>query len=119
MENQVPKHIGLIIDGNRRFSKRLMLKPWKGHEYGKEKVEQLLDYAKELEVSQLTFYCLSSENLKSRPENELNYLFKIIKSNNGDVLFGEYIPTLKNNIVSNFFPENNFNKVVGKNNYWY
>ena len=40
-ENKVPKHIGVVLDGNRRFAKRLMLKPWKGHEYGTEKLEKL------------------------------------------------------------------------------
>ena len=37
----VPKSIGIIIDGNRRFAKRLMKQPWKGHEYGKEKVKKI------------------------------------------------------------------------------
>ena len=33
------KHVAIILDGNRRFAKRLMLEPWKGHEYGRDKVE--------------------------------------------------------------------------------
>ena len=40
MENNNPKHIAIILDGNRRFSKRLMLEPWKGHEFGRDKVEK-------------------------------------------------------------------------------
>ena len=44
--SKVPKHIGIILDGNRRFAKRLMLKPWKGHEWGYKKVEKLLDWCK-------------------------------------------------------------------------
>ena len=39
--NEVPKHIGIILDGNRRFAKKLMLKPWKGHEWGMEKVKKV------------------------------------------------------------------------------
>ncbi|MBT4135553.1 di-trans,poly-cis-decaprenylcistransferase [archaeon] len=74
-----PKHIAIILDGNRRFAKRLMLQPWKGHEHGKEKVEKLLDYAKNYNVNELTFYALSSENIKSRPKNELNYLFDLFR----------------------------------------
>lgn len=77
MEN--PNHIGIILDGNRRFAKRLMLEPWKGHEYGAEKVQKLLDWAKELDVKEFTLYCLSSENINSRPKNELKYLFKIFR----------------------------------------
>jgi len=41
--NIVPKHIGIIMDGNRRFSKKLMLKPWNGHEWGAKKVEKLFN----------------------------------------------------------------------------
>jgi len=74
-----PKHIAIILDGNRRFAKKLMLEPWKGHEYGKEKVEKLLDYAKDLGIKEITLYCLSCENIKSRPKNELVYLFRIFK----------------------------------------
>ena len=57
-----------------------MLEPWKGHEYGKEKVEDLLDYAKDLGIKELTFYALSCENIKSRPKNELEYLYNLMKS---------------------------------------
>jgi tritrans,polycis-undecaprenyl-diphosphate synthase [geranylgeranyl-diphosphate specific] len=78
MENDA-KHVAIILDGNRRFAKRLMLEPWKGHEYGKEKVEQLLDYAKDLGIEQLTFYALSNENIKSRPKNELEFLYSIFR----------------------------------------
>jgi len=79
MENSNPQHVAIILDGNRRFAKRLMLEPWKGHEYGAEKVEELLDYAKDLGIKEITLYCLSVENIKSRPKNELEYLFKLFK----------------------------------------
>jgi len=78
-DSQNPQHVAIILDGNRRFAKKLMLQPWRGHEHGAKKVGELLDYAKELGIKQLTFYCLSSENIKSRPENELNYLFQLFK----------------------------------------
>jgi len=79
MESQTPKHIAIILDGNRRFAKKLMLEPWKGHEYGRKKVEELLGYAKEFGIKEITFYTLSLENLKSRPKNELEFLFKLFK----------------------------------------
>ena len=79
MTFQNPKHIAIILDGNRRFAKRLMLEPWKGHEYGGKKVEELLDFAKELDINEMTFYVLSVENIKKRPKKELNYLYKIFK----------------------------------------
>ena len=42
-ENKVPRHLAIIIDGSRRFAKRLMLKPYKGHEWGAKKVEKLFE----------------------------------------------------------------------------
>ncbi len=71
-------HIGIILDGNRRFAKKLMKASLKGHEYGAKKVEQLLDWCKELNVKELTLFCLSLENF-NRPKKEFNYLLKIFK----------------------------------------
>ncbi len=71
-------HIAIILDGNRRFAKRLMKEPWKGHEFGAEKVEKLVDWCKELGIKELTLYAFSMQNF-NRPENEFNYLMKIFR----------------------------------------
>ncbi len=76
MTTAVPKHVGIILDGNRRFSKKLMIKPWKGHEWGAEKVEKLFDWARELGIKELTLYAFSYENF-NRPEKEFNYLMRL------------------------------------------
>jgi len=76
--NEVPKHIGLVLDGNRRFSKRLMMKPWKGHEFGAEKVKKLFDWCKELGIKELTLYCFSCENF-NRPRKEFDYLMNLFR----------------------------------------
>lgn len=78
-EIQKPQHIGIILDGNRRFAKRLLLEPWKGHEYGAKKVDAIFDWATELGIKEFTLYCLSVENIKSRPKNELDYLFRLFR----------------------------------------
>ncbi|MFH1840123.1 MAG: polyprenyl diphosphate synthase [Nanoarchaeota archaeon] len=75
---KVPKHIAIILDGNRRFAKRLMLKPWKGHEYGAKKVEKLFDWCKEYKIKELTVYCLSLENF-NRPKEEFDYLMNLFR----------------------------------------
>ena len=74
-----PKHVAIILDGNRRFAKRLMLQPWKGHEYGAKKVEELINWCKELEIKEITLYCLSLENFKTRPKEELDFLMSLFK----------------------------------------
>ena len=75
--NTVPKHVGIVLDGNRRFAKQLMLKPWKGHEWGAKKVEQLLYWCEEFDVKELTLYTFSVENF-DRPQKEFDYLMKLI-----------------------------------------
>jgi len=79
MKPNNPKHIAIILDGNRRFAKRLMLQPWKGHEFGAKKVEDLIDHAKEYGVDELTFYALSCENINTRPKNELFFLYNLMR----------------------------------------
>lgn len=79
MENNNPSHVAIILDGNRRFAKKLMLEPWKGHELGAKKVEKLLNYIKKLGIKEVTLYCLSVENINSRPKHELSYLFKLFR----------------------------------------
>ena len=75
---RIPKNIAIILDGNRRFAKKLMMKPWMGHEWGKEKVEKVLDWSKELGIKELTLYAFSVENF-NRPKEEFNYLMKLFK----------------------------------------
>lgn len=69
-------HVGIILDGNRRFSTRLMKEPWKGHEYGAKKVGKLLEWAHELGVKELTLYAFSMQNF-NRPKREFDYLMKL------------------------------------------
>ncbi len=71
-------HIGIILDGNRRFARKIMQQPWKGHEEGAKRVEELLDWCKELGIRQLTLYCFSIENFK-RTKEEIDFLMKLFR----------------------------------------
>jgi tritrans,polycis-undecaprenyl-diphosphate synthase [geranylgeranyl-diphosphate specific] len=77
---RVPKHVGIIMDGNRRLAKKLMLKPWMGHEWGAKKVEEVLDWCRESGIKELTLYAFSVQNF-NRPKEEFDYLMKIFKEN--------------------------------------
>ncbi|MBI4149546.1 di-trans,poly-cis-decaprenylcistransferase [Candidatus Woesearchaeota archaeon] len=77
--NPVPKHIGVILDGNRRFAKRLMLKPWKGHEWGAQKVRSLLEWCRDAGIREVTLYCFSVQNF-SRPKEEFEYLMDLFRT---------------------------------------
>lgn len=76
--SKVPRHVGIILDGNRRFAKRLMLKPWMGHEWGAKKVEKLFEWCKDLGVKELTLYAFSIQNF-NRPKEEFDYLMNVFK----------------------------------------
>ena len=76
--NKSPEHVAIILDGNRRFAKQLMLKPWMGHEWGKKKVEKLIDWCVELGIKELTLYAFSVENF-NRPKEEFDYIMKLFR----------------------------------------
>jgi tritrans,polycis-undecaprenyl-diphosphate synthase [geranylgeranyl-diphosphate specific] len=74
----VPRHLGIIPDGNRRWAKARALQPWKGHEEGRKKFEEILKWCEELGIRMVTFYTVSSENL-SRPKEEVDFLMNLLK----------------------------------------
>lgn len=78
IDSRLPKHVGLILDGNRRFAKRLMIKPWKGHELGAKKIWKLFDWCKELGIHEVTLYTFSIENF-NRPKAEFDYLMALFE----------------------------------------
>ena len=78
MVSKVPKHVALILDGNRRFAKRLGLQPWKGHEFGVKKLNELFNWCRELGIKELTLYSFSTENFR-RNKREIDILLNIFK----------------------------------------
>lgn len=76
----MPRHIGLILDGNRRYARELGLTdPLEGHRRGADRLERVLDWLEELEIRIITIYVLSTENL-SRPPEELHRLLSLIET---------------------------------------
>lgn len=75
----MPKHIAIILDGNRRWAKRNLIMKLEGHFKGADAVEKLLDWCEELNIKIITLYVLSSENL-GRQDDELDYLYDLINS---------------------------------------
>ncbi len=75
---KVPKHLGLIIDGNRRWAKERNLPTLKGHRVGLENVQNLVKWSKKRGIKILTVFLFSTENWK-RSKTEVNYLMKLLK----------------------------------------
>ena len=75
---QVPHHVGVILDGNRRWAKALGASASSGHRAGADKIAALLEWCDEAGVELVTLWLLSTENL-ARPDPELNPLLEIIE----------------------------------------
>ncbi len=76
--NKLPKHIGLILDGNRRWAKKKLLEANVGHLIGYENLKDRLFDFFDAGIHYLSIYALSLENARKRSVNELRYIFKII-----------------------------------------
>jgi len=76
IQKKVPNHIGIIMDGNRRYAKKLGKISWMGHEYGVRTMFNTIKWAKELGVKQLTFYAFSTENFK-RSKDEFDKMMEL------------------------------------------
>jgi tritrans,polycis-undecaprenyl-diphosphate synthase [geranylgeranyl-diphosphate specific] len=76
---QLPKHVGIVPDGNRRWARKNNMNIHMGHLAGYEKVKKILYNLFDAGIKYLTIYALSLENARKRSKEELNYIFKIIK----------------------------------------
>lgn len=75
-----PRHVAMIIDGNRRWARQLGLETVAhGHRAGAAKMREFLEWCDDLGVSVVTLYLLSSDNLTNRASEELTALIEIIR----------------------------------------
>jgi len=90
----MPRHIGIILDGNRRWALSKSLPKELGHEVGAEVAEKYLEWVKDLGIKITTLYVLSTENLL-REKEELDHLFKIIEEKLEKLLLDDRIHRYK------------------------
>lgn len=72
-----PKHIAIILDGNRRWAKKNGLPVSTGHKAGGDNLLKIIDYAYEIGLKYLTVYAFSTENWK-REEKEVNAIMNLL-----------------------------------------
>lgn len=78
---KMPKHVAIIMDGNRRYSKlQGNMDVIKGHEIGVDTLEKVLDWSIELGIEIITVYAFSTENF-NRPQHEVEGLMKLFVKN--------------------------------------
>ena len=75
---EIPRHVGVILDGNRRWAKASGAPKSRGWRAGADKVAQLLGWCEEAGVEVVTLWLLSTDNL-NRPASELTPLMRIIE----------------------------------------
>ena len=72
----MPKHIGIIMDGNGRWARERGLPRTEGHVQGAKVFKQIMDYGHDIGLEAMTFYAFSTENWK-RPKDEIKALMQI------------------------------------------
>lgn len=78
MGNNLPVHVGIIMDGNGRWAKKRLMPRSFGHNAGMNRVIALAGHAQKRGIKYFTVYALSSENL-SRPKEELEGLYNLFR----------------------------------------
>lgn len=75
---QLPRHLGLILDGNRRFARAAGMQNEIGYEFGVDKAHEVLQWCLELGIPAATIWVLSTDNIARDPEL-VGHLMKIFE----------------------------------------
>jgi tritrans,polycis-undecaprenyl-diphosphate synthase [geranylgeranyl-diphosphate specific] len=89
-KKEKPKHIGLILDGNRRWAREKSLPTKLGHYFGAENAKNLLEWCYKLGIESVTVFAFSTENF-NRPKEEVDELFAIMEEKLRELLQDERI----------------------------
>ena len=89
-KGKVPKHIAIILDGNRRWASNKSTQRILGHIAGADTAERLLEWCHEIGITTITLFLLSTENLE-RSSDELNELFELFYERLSKLLTDERI----------------------------
>ncbi|MGI0091026.1 MAG: polyprenyl diphosphate synthase [Nitrososphaerales archaeon] len=93
-KESIPKHIAIILDGNRRWASSKSIERVIGHIEGANTAEDLLEWCHEIGIKTITLYLLSTENLNRSPE-ELRELFELFTERLNKLLSDERIIRFK------------------------
>ncbi len=77
---QLPKHIAIIMDGNGRWAGQRRMQRFFGHQQGAESVQYVVETASRIDLPWLTLYAFSLENNLRRPETEVSFLMRLLRT---------------------------------------
>lgn len=98
-KKEIPKHIGIILDGNRRWASKKKYPTQIGHRKGAENTELILEWCNEIGINIITLYVLSTENLE-RQDKQLEEILEVVEDKLIDLLNDERIHRFKINVKS-------------------
>ena len=80
-QNRLPDHIGVIMDGNRRWARQAgFANPSVGHQIGAEHIANLLRWCQGLGIHHVTVFVCSTENLTNRAADEVAFLMNVVET---------------------------------------
>lgn len=85
---RLPRHVGVIMDGNRRFARALGIDDASGHDHGAGKARDVLEWALELGITHMTLWGFSSDN-RGRPPDEVAHLHALFAAQAREFLTDE------------------------------
>lgn len=119
--NNLPQHVAIIMDGNRRWAKNKGLTTKEGHKAGSKNLENIAKFCNKIGIKYLTVYAFSTENWK-RTKEEVSALMFILKANLDAMLRRMDLENIKirvigekENIPNNLSPK--IEKLVEKTKY--
>lgn len=77
--DRIPQHVGVMLDGNRRWARSVGLDTAHGYQAGADNIRPMLGWCEEVGVEVVTLWLLSSDNLSNRPPEQLSGLLTIIE----------------------------------------
>ena len=75
----IPKHVGFIMDGNRRWARKRGLPTSAGHKHGFEHIPDVLEICHDFGIQTISIYCWSTENW-ARPKDEVEYIISSLET---------------------------------------
>jgi short-chain Z-isoprenyl diphosphate synthase len=85
---RLPRHVGVIMDGNRRFARAVGIDDAAGHDHGAGKARDVLEWALELGITHMTLWGFSSDN-RGRPPDEVAHLHALFAAQAREFLTDE------------------------------
>jgi tritrans,polycis-undecaprenyl-diphosphate synthase [geranylgeranyl-diphosphate specific] len=89
-QHPVPEHVAIIMDGNRRYAQQRGVNPLRGHEIGRDTLEDVVDWCLDVGIKYLTVYAFSTENFR-RDTEEVRHLMDLFEENFRDMAEDERV----------------------------